>query len=253
MSKPTDNAVEIARAEREHGAILFDRTRLAQSDANLFDPEHWDHRRQESERGGRGSVWFVDGQAGPAVLRHYRRGGLPGRFNRDRYLWRGEACTRAFREFELLARMRGRGLPVPAPLAATYQRHGIFYRADILIGLIPAADTLARALREPLVDRGLWSRLGAILARFHAEGIDHADLNAHNVMIDARGEIWLIDFDRGQVRPTDGTWKQSNLARLRRSLQKVGASRDARWEADWQSLLAAYRNGATSLTGAGVV
>ncbi|MFQ5983007.1 MAG: lipopolysaccharide kinase InaA family protein, partial [Woeseiaceae bacterium] len=32
--------------------------------------------------------------------------------------------------------------------------------------------------------------------------------------------LWLVDFDRGRLREP-GPWQQKNLARLKRSLQKI--------------------------------
>jgi 3-deoxy-D-manno-octulosonic acid kinase len=64
--------------------------------------------------------------------------------------------------------------------------------------------------------------VGALIARFHAAGVDHADLNAHNILV-ADGKLWLIDFDGGEIRGTGTAWKLANLARLKRSLLKVGA------------------------------
>ena len=39
--------------------------------------------------GGRGSAWFVDGEAGPAVLKRYRRGGWIAGLSEGAYLWTG--------------------------------------------------------------------------------------------------------------------------------------------------------------------
>ncbi len=40
-------------------------------------------------------------------------------------------------------------------------------------------------------------RLGATLARFHVQGVKHADLNAHNIVFDLAHSIHVLDFDRG--------------------------------------------------------
>lgn len=64
----------------------------------------------------------------------------------------------------------------------------------------------------------------------------HADLNAWNILLDAHADVWLIDFDRGRLRPPAVSWQQANLARLRRSLEKLGMF-DAR---DWERLRRAY-------------
>jgi len=58
--------------------------------------------------------------------------------------------------------------------------------------------------------------------------------------------VWLIDFDRGELRTPARDWQQANLARLQRSLRKLGAARDgeAAFEhALWNPLMAAYERG----------
>jgi len=83
-----------------------------------------------------------------------------------------------------------------------------------------------------------------MLARFHREGACHADLNVDNVLMDAQGKLWLIDFDRGTLRTPARGWQLSNLARLRRSLRKrLGARADgAEIVAGWNDMLIAYRD-----------
>jgi len=51
----------------------------------------------------------------------------------------------------------------------------------------------------------------------HAAGADHADLNAHNILLDGDGVVSVIDFDRGRLR-NGGSWMRRNLARLQRCL-----------------------------------
>ena len=193
----------------------------------------------ETARGGRGAVCFVRGEFGDAVIRHYRRGGLIGRVIRDLYLWTGEDANRAFREFRLLARLRELGLPVPAPLAAGYARAGLFYRADLMTMAIPDSRTLAQWLAAGQGSDFDWTGLGRLLARFHAAGAFHADLNAHNVMRDGDGALWLIDFDRGELRSPALDWQRANLQRLARSLRKLGFDGEALAVA-WSALGAGY-------------
>jgi 3-deoxy-D-manno-octulosonic acid kinase len=71
----------------------------------------------------------------------------------------------------------------------------------------------------------------------------HADLNAHNVLLDAADRVWLVDFDRGELRAR-GAWTHANLARLERSLVKVSAGR---YRAEhWAALLEGYGSGGES-------
>ena len=226
-----------ARVATADGAILFDAARMTQADAALLDPRAHGRRTDAvSTRGGRGAVWQVSGEFGEGVLRHYRRGGLVAKLVRDRYPWHGEDATRSFREFRLLAELVARGLPVPRPLAAGYRRAGLTYRADLLTQLIPQARTFAEACSEP----ALWPSVGRVLARFHREGVWHADLNAHNILIDAGGAVWVIDFDRGRLRAPESDWQETNLLRLRRSLLKLGLAAQSDWMVRWADLLDAY-------------
>ena len=84
------------------------------------------------------------------MLRHYRRGGLFGRLVKDRYAGIKPADSRAMRELNLLDSMQRAGLPVPAPVGARMTRHGIFYRADLLMA--SGEDDLARVAVGELVD-----------------------------------------------------------------------------------------------------
>jgi len=219
------------------GAMLFDPALLLRADTALFEP-----RDAEPAVGGRGAAWFVRTDAGDAVLRHYRRGGMVARFSRKTYLWNGAERTRSFREFRLLRALRERGLPVPTPLAAAYWRSGTGYRAALLMSRIHGAESMGA-----LLDRDAeppWKTIGGTLARFHRAGACHADLNVDNVLMDAHGKPWLIDFDRGTLRAPARAWQQTNLARLRRSLRKrIGARAEgADVVAGWNDMLAAYEN-----------
>jgi 3-deoxy-D-manno-octulosonic acid kinase len=119
-------------------------------------------------------------------------------------------------------------------------RKGLTYRADLLTRRIDA-DTLATRLTQGRLDAPLAQRVGRTIADFHAFGVWHADLNAHNILADAQDRISVIDFDRGRRRKVQLAWQQANLARLHRSLLKLGARRLQGFEACfWHPLLAAY-------------
>lgn len=234
---------DVRIAETDDGAIVYDAARVGVSaDPRWFDPAYWSALDATAGvAAGRGDAHFVRAPFGLALLRHYRRGGLVARFNRDRYLWRGAERTRAFREFRLLADARARGLPVPAPFAARFQRRGPWYRADILMAAIAGVCTLAQRVGGDGAGPIPWRAVGAAVGRVHAAGIWHADLNAHNILLDEGAAAWLIDFDRATRRDPERGWQQANLARLRRSLEKLGAiAGEAGFERDWAALLAGH-------------
>ena len=203
-----------------HGAILFDSAQVAEADERWFAQVA---STEDEQRAGRGAVVFFEAPFGACVLRHYHRGGLAARLSQDRYLWTGRERTRAFREFRLLAELAEDGLPVPAPLMARYVRTRVRYQADLITRQIPAAQTLAERLVARALDAALATRVGRTLADFHAKGVWHADLNANNVMVDAGGKVWLIDFDRCARRKPAMTWQLANLQRLWRSFGKLQA------------------------------
>ncbi len=235
-----------------NGAIVFDRALEISPDAVWFDRAHWSALgKLDTHSGGRGEVAFVDTPIGACALRHYHRGGLAARVCADRYLWTGAARTRAFREFRLLADLANLGLPVSPPVAARYVRDGLRYRADLLTRRIENTETLAIRLARASLDPALAQRIGLAIARLHAANVWHADLNAHNILVDDKGVVWLIDFDRGRVRKPKLAWQQANLARLRRSLDKLGAKRQESFDAAfWHPLLAAYHD---AMSNSGVV
>ncbi len=225
------------------GGILYDASRLRKPAAQLFETGHWRALGALQEvAGGRASVSIVSTGQERWVLRHYRRGGLIARISRDRYVWFGEARTRSFAEWRLLAELRRRGLPVPAPIAARYVRGLLTYRADLITEHLPDCRTLADAITGTQLAREQWSSVGQTLAAFHREGVHHADLNAHNIMLgDVAPNVYLLDFDRGRIEAR-GSWEQEVLARLRRSLEKIRAQRRGVSFADeqWEWLMAGY-------------
>ena len=122
---------------------------------------------------------------------------------------------------------------MPAPLAAGYWRHGLSYRAAILVERIAQVRPLAHVLDEPV-----WDAAATAIAAMHRLGVWHADLNAYNILLDPRGSAWLIDFDRGRSGGVSAGARRANLLRLRRSLQKVGGEAGL---AFWARLDQAYR------------
>jgi 3-deoxy-D-manno-octulosonic acid kinase len=223
--------------------MLYDGSAVDQISPSLFEPGHWQSRAEKpvAAVGGRGTVMFVSHEAGDWALRHYRRGGLPGRVLDDQFLFLGENATRSFREFRLLMQLGRMGLPVPRPIAARYQRSGPIYRADLITSRIPAGRPLSQVLVLGQAPAGIWQQVGLLLRRFHDAGVFHADLNAHNILVDDKGLLYLLDFDRGRIRG-QGAWKSSNLKRLKRSLQKI-SRQDTRFTMNddaWSQLMAAY-------------
>ncbi|MBW6477310.1 MAG: 3-deoxy-D-manno-octulosonic acid kinase [Chromatiales bacterium] len=222
--------------------FLYDAARLSTIDADVMRAEAWMARNAVlGGAPGRGTTIFVRDERSELALRHYRRGGLVGRLLADRYLWLGLDRTRPWREWQLSRRLYEMGLPVPRPVAAHCERLGIFYRANLLTERLPGRP-LAEWLAEASLAKAGWQAVGQCLRRFHDAGVYHADLNARNILLDAPQQVYVLDFDKGELRSPGGSWVQQNLARLRRSLEKFSRQQPgfAFDEADWSVMMAAY-------------
>lgn len=233
------------RRDADNGVIVFDPTRVPQVESRWFDFAWWrGHGLLRTRSAGRGAIGFIDSPAGAIVLRHFRRGGLLAKLRGDRYLWLGAERSRGFREFDLLQWMQAHGLPVPVPLAARVRRAGLAgARADLITAELAGAQSLAERLRQDGGTQVDWKAVGALVARFHAAGVFHADLNAHNILWSG-DSLYLIDFDRGGLRRPARGWQQANLRRLRRSILKVapefGRDLEGFERVVWQPLLRGY-------------
>ncbi len=246
MAPPVSAQVILARQTTECGQsmIVYDDALISHIDVALFDPAHWSGAACADGMGsGRGEVLFVEYEGQQWALRHYCRGGLVRRLSTDKFVWTGLSRTRSFSEWSLLAHIHNDlALPVPRPVAARVERHGANYTADLITVRLAGVVTLSARLSAAPLDAEIWRSVGKLIARFHAAGICHADLNAHNIQIDAQNQLYLLDFDRGRIRGEQGNWMQGNLDRLHRSLTKLlnqGAIRFS--TADWESLLNGYR------------
>jgi 3-deoxy-D-manno-octulosonic acid kinase len=217
-------------------------TALVSTDPAIFDLPSTDTLAEGLA--GRATVRFAQLAEMPVVIKRYHRGGMVRHLTSDLYWFQGYERSRSWREIRLLCHMRGLDLPVPVPVAGSVERAAPgCYRAGLITGRIEASASLGNHLVESALATDQWHELGLCLRRFHEAGICHADLNAHNILIDADGRFHLIDFDRGTVVDRPGRWCQANLDRLLRSLKKIhrASSSFHFGDDDWDNLLSAAR------------
>jgi 3-deoxy-D-manno-octulosonic acid kinase len=222
-------------------AVLSGSDLAEPAEASWFDAERW-HRSGgvALETSGRGAVLIVKHGPENWVVRHYHRGGFVARFVADHYLWTGLDRTRAFREWRLLRRLRAAGLPVPNPIAAHVYRTGPIYTADIITTYLPDTRKLSVFISEGTVPAHCWRQIGRMVRAVHAHGVDHPDLTAHNILLDAHGSLFLVDFDNASVKPP-GAWQRSGVERLQRSLRKVALETGTEFDsAAWAEIETGY-------------
>lgn len=245
MSTPVQEAESVVRRIETVGdsRIVYDPSLVNQIHEALFDRDTWpDAPVAPGYSGGRGKTLFIGSEQNEWVLRHYHRGGLTGRWLNDSFLWLGEARARPFEEWSLLERLVNLNLPVPRPVAGRFVRHGPVYTADLITVRIPDVVPLSTRWAAGPLELVLWRRVGELIAQFHRNAVYHADLTAHNIQINDREELFLLDFDRGRVMPRAGPWSQRNLDRLQRSLRKISREAGPAFsDREWGSLLAGYR------------
>lgn len=91
-----------------------------------FESAFWEkQQRITGSAKGRGTTYFLDTKdlfGVNTALRHYYRGGLWGKFNKDRYRFQSFTETRSVAEFQLLNQLHQAGVAVPKPIAARVKK-----------------------------------------------------------------------------------------------------------------------------------
>lgn len=224
--------------------IVYDDAIVSQISEALFEPSNWpDADTVPGCAGGRGATLFIDYQNDHWVLRHYHRGGAVGKFLTDQFLWLGPGRSRPCIEWDLLAELQNLRLPAPAPVAARYVRHGLYYTADLITRRLPDVMPLSRRMEAAPLGQDVWHAVGHCVSSFHRSNVYHADLSAHNLQIDGDDRIWLLDFDRGRIMRGGGQWQRDNLERLQRSFRKINQNGSVTFsDQEWRWLIQGYES-----------
>ena len=160
-----------------------------------------------------------------AVARDYRRGGALGFLLPKSYL----DPERPQRELHLLLKLRKKGVPVVAPLAALAKKQGLFYRLRLLTELLPGAMPLPAFLaKQPRLRGAAIEEAGRVVRLAFAAGLWHPDLHPDNLLArlpkGAAGqgpEVRLLDLDRAELRKKLSTEEQDRmLLRMARYLRR---------------------------------
>lgn len=223
--------------------IIYDGDLIGPDCENLFAEDSPERKNTGSLERGRAILFHYQGL--DLVLKRYHRGGLVGRLVKRSYLYRRLDETRMWQEFNLLARMRAMGLPVPRPVAAHCEKlSSLAYGGELISEKIPAAQPLSEVLIRTLLPAGSWRRVGATIASFHRRQVYHADLNASNILLTANDRVFLVDFDKSEIRAKlSKEAAGANLKRLHRSLCKLRGKLSVFHFAgdDWRALESGYR------------
>ncbi|MBO1257041.1 3-deoxy-D-manno-octulosonic acid kinase [Alteromonas sp. 5E99-2] len=210
--------------------------------AQWFSPEYWQQQQAiVNTAHGRGITYFIKYQSHTMVLRRYLRGGLIRHLSKDKFVFTGLQKTRAWQELALLNSMNQQGLAVPQGIAGMVQKQGLVYTTSILTLCLPNTDSLHNVLVKTELSNEQWQHIGIMVKQFHDAQIYHHDMNVHNFLRNPEGKTWLIDFDKCK-RQNGENWKQDNLNRFLRSLNKEKAlADDYQFEnSHWNAFLNGY-------------
>jgi hypothetical protein len=175
----------------------------------------------------RGRVPVVAATLGglPVIAKRLTHGGVFSRLTGDRFLtpkrWRAALAAADF--------LREHGVDTPEPLFAAWRRGGPFVRGELgfrrVVGAVDASDHLFGGAE---VLPGGWREaagaIGRTVARLHALGVVHGDLNLMNFLLPAGGKVMILDLDKARLtgKPLAEGARRRNLARLERSVRKQG-------------------------------
>ncbi|CAN5636486.1 hypothetical protein BH23GEM6_BH23GEM6_14250 [soil metagenome] len=176
--------------------------------------------------GGRANHPVIELEGGERIVaRRYMRGGALRHLNRERYF----VPNRAIEELRITAHAAASGVRVPLTIAAVEKQTVLGYTATLFTRFVPNTRELASWLtyaNEIERNRAL-TAAGEQIARMHAAGIAHPDLNLRNFLVSEADadRVWIIDFDRAVLsRASVGSRRRGrDLHRLGRSIRKIGA------------------------------
>lgn len=184
----------------------------------MFDPYYWTNKNQIfGTTKGRGTTYFV-GDTNRYVLRHYLRGGFISKFIHDGFVYPGRENSRSYKEFRLLDKLNDLGIKVPKPIAAhTSLNHYPIARYDIIVSYIENSHDLSTILQNRELSEEELVKIGELLIQLRNNNVYHPDLNIHNLLLDDKDDLWVIDFDKGAI--ADGHFTEM-IERLKRSFAK---------------------------------
>lgn len=155
--------------------------------------------------------------------------------------------SRAAREFDAMAWLRGHQVPTAEPIAVLEtRRFGVLRRAILITAACPgaAADTLLPTL-DPAEQADLAHAIGRLVGTLHRLGFRDGNLDLRNLLAHRRPDGWCvakIDSPRFRLRRpglAEDRWTRRDWARLSPQLQPYGLAAVARAAASMAPIPAA--------------
>jgi 3-deoxy-D-manno-octulosonic acid kinase len=171
---------------------------------------------------GRSGIQDVEG-LGRVFVKQYAHGGLLRHITGGRFLCVGP--TRSLLEFSMLERVRAIGVNAPRPLIFV-NKGSFFYQSWLFMEEIVNSKNLAQLSKAEegeggdLLHDGM-AKLGQQVLRLIENKIFHVDLHPGNVLLDATGSVFIVDFDKArEYHGSSDSLRDLYLRRWRRAVIK---------------------------------
>ena len=161
--------------------------------------------------------------------RRGRRGGMIGSILSDVYVG---IAPRPLNELGLTVEAMRRGIPVAEPMGAMIEWIGpALYRGFFLTRAVRGMTLweFVKTDDDPIVRGHVLGQARAAIDTMHKQGLFHADLNLHNLLVTQAREsfsVIIIDLDKARLfdAPLPAAMRRANAARLKRSARKLDPS-----------------------------
>ena len=172
----------------------------------------------------RGYAGIQDVQGlGRVFVKQYAHGGLLRHITGGRFLCVGP--SRSLLEFSMLERVRSLGINAPRPLLFV-NKGSFLYRSWLFMEEIVDSRNLAQisssadANDADILHDGM-TKLGQQVLTLIENKIFHVDLHPGNVLLDASGRVFIVDFDKAcEYQGSTDTLRDLYLRRWRRAVIK---------------------------------
>lgn len=183
----------------------------------------------EAGAGNRQSAFRMNLDGLELFARRGRRGGMIGSFLSDVYVG---MTPRPLTELSVTIEAMRRGIPVAEPMGAMVEWIGPALYRGLFLTRAVRGMTLWEFLKtddDPTVRNHVLAQARAAIETMHDEGLLHADLNLHNLLVTQAREsftVVIIDLDKARLfdAPLSPSMRRANAARLIRSARKLDPS-----------------------------
>lgn len=180
------------------------------------------------------------------LVKRLSHGGLLAPLSADRFL----SPRRALANETVADALNARGLATPDLVFAAWRRRGGLVRMEMGFELVEESEDAAAAAfgvngESRRNAAAAMTAVGRLVAALHRAGVYHHDLNLKNFLLTREGRVLILDVDKVSLgrRPLKAAARRRNLARLTRSVRKLGrgAAPPEAVEELVETLVTAYR------------